>query len=60
MTPKLAAAAAVLFATGACLTGKVIAAGTSNSVSLPVSLPVSSNGYPGLAKARFHGLTGIG
>ena len=44
MTPKLAAAAAVLFATGACLTGRVIAAGTSNSVA-PVSL-VSSNAIP--------------
>jgi tetratricopeptide (TPR) repeat protein len=51
MKLKLAAAAAIVFATGACLTGRVIAGGPGNSIAVPaylkpVSMDLPSSGDP--------------
>ncbi|MGA2848714.1 MAG: tetratricopeptide repeat protein [Terracidiphilus sp.] len=51
MTPKLAAAAAILLATGACLTGRVLASG-SGSGTAPAS-PGSAEASPAWLKPAF-------
>jgi len=51
MTPKLAAAAAILFATGACLTGRVLASGSGSGIA-PAS-PGSAEASPAWLKPAF-------
>jgi hypothetical protein len=58
MTPKIAAATAILFATGACLTGTVMAGGSGNNAASVT--PASAEEVPSLSQAHFNGLTASG